>query len=136
MNMVRQISDLFAYLFTGLTSVERKKKLFYLPGLGHLPHPAGINGYVHRHCASTFLERISDHGDAPFPPYHEVSPAELIGKFPDVTQCDHCGAEFQPTDEPYNVYWIVSQRDLRSWMEILNWMNDRGAACAKRGEAP
>ena len=64
MNKVRQIADLFASLFTGLTSVEQKKKLFYLPGLGHLPHPAGINGYVHRHCASTFLERISDHDDA------------------------------------------------------------------------
>lgn len=131
---MRRIGDLVAYLGTGLTRVERLKKRFSIPGLGPLPHPAGISMYVHRACAGAFVERLTARGESPFPPHARLSPSQLIGRFDDITKCGQCGKEFLPTDEGYISFWVVSQRDLRFWQEILAWHNNRGVARAERGD--
>jgi hypothetical protein len=54
-----------------------------------------------------------------FEPHTEQwSPADLIGRFPDVTHCDHCGREFLPTDDGYVAYWVTSQEDLHLLEEV------------------
>jgi hypothetical protein len=107
-----QILDPFAE--TGLSPLERKKVMLRSFGF-----PAGIRKYVHRHCAGPFLEQLPARGETTFAPHtEEWSPADLIGRFPDVTHCDHCGREFQPADDGYTAYWVVSQEEFRLWEEV------------------
>jgi hypothetical protein len=107
-----QVLDPFAE--TGLSPVERKKVL-----LRSFGSPAGIRKYVHQACAGAFLERLPAESTAVFEPDTEQwSPADLIGRFRDVTHCDQCGREFQPTDDGYTAYWVVSEEDLRLLAEV------------------
>jgi hypothetical protein len=107
-----QVADLFAE--TGLSPLERKKVMLRSCG-----YPAGIRMYVHRHCAAAYREQLPAKGQAIFAPQtEEWSPADLIGRFRDVTHCDQCGLEFRPTDEGYIAYWVVAQEDLRLLEEV------------------
>ena len=91
----QQVLDPFAE--TGLSPLERKKVLLRSFGF-----PAGNRMYVHRACAGPYLEQLPAQGRAAFEPHtEEWTPADLIGKFRDVTHCDQCGQEFQPTDDGY-----------------------------------
>jgi hypothetical protein len=108
----RQVADPFAE--AGLSPRERKKVL-----LRSFGYPAGGRAYVHRACAGPYLEQVSAEGQAVFEPHTERwSPADLIGRFPDVTRCDHCRREFLPTDDGYTAYWVVSRDDLRLLDEV------------------
>jgi|SRR5579883_1195904 len=108
----QQVMDPFAE--TGLSPLERKKVMLRSFGF-----PAGIRMYVHRACAGPYLEQLPARGRAVFEPHTEAwSPADLIGRFRDVTHCDHCGREFQPTDDGYTAYWVVSPADLRLLEEV------------------
>src|SRR5262249_45123576 len=101
----QQVADPFAE--TGLRLLERQKVM-----LRSFGSPAGIRMYVHRACAGAYLEQLPAQGRGVFEPHtEEWSPAELIGRFPDVACCDHCGREFQPADEGYLAYWIASQEE-------------------------
>jgi hypothetical protein len=108
----QQVLDPFAE--TGLGPLERKKVL-----LRSFGYPAGIRMYVHRECAGPYLERLAAQGGAVFEPHTEQwSPADLIGRFRDVTHCDHCRRELQPTDDGYIGYWVVPLEDLRLLEEV------------------
>jgi hypothetical protein len=108
----QQVADLFAE--TGLSPLERKKVL-----LRSFGYPAGIRMYVHRACTAPYLEQLAAQGRAVFAPHTEVwSPADLIGRFRDVTHCDHCGCEFVPGDDGYIAYWVVSPDELWLLEEI------------------
>jgi hypothetical protein len=107
-----QVADLFAE--TGLSLRERKKVMIRSCGF-----PAGIRMYVHRQCSRPYLETLPGRAQTTFPPHQEEwSPADLIGRFPDVTHCDHCRQLFQPTDEGYLAYWVVSQEEFALWEEV------------------
>jgi hypothetical protein len=81
-------------------------------------YPAGIRMYVHHSCASSYLEQLPP-DQAVFEPHTEQwSPADLIGRFPDVTKCDHCRCEFLTTDDGYVAYWVVSRAELRLLEEV------------------
>jgi hypothetical protein len=89
----QQVADPFAE--TGLTLLERKKVL-----LRSFGYPAGARVYVHHACAAPFLGQLPALGRAVFEPHTERwTPADLIGRFPDVTHCDHCRRAFLPTDD-------------------------------------
>ena len=107
-----QVLDPFAE--TGLSPVERKKVM-----LRSFGYPAGIRMYVHRACAGPYLEQLPGQGRAVFEPHTEQwSPADLIGRFHDVTHCDHCRREFLPADDGYIAYWVVSREELRLLEEV------------------
>ncbi len=117
-----QTADLFAE--TGLSPTERRKVM-----LRSFPQPAGIRMYVHIHCADAYLAQLPARGDTIFPEStEEWSPADLIGRFPDVTHCDQSGREFQPTDEGYVAYWVVSQEELRLLEEVRREQAGHGSA--------
>jgi hypothetical protein len=108
----QQVVDPFAE--TGLTLLERKKVL-----LRSFGYPAGIRVYVHRACAGPYLGQLPADGRAVFEPHTEGwAPADLIGRFPDVTHCDHCRRAFLPTDDGYTAYWVVARDDLRLLDEV------------------
>jgi hypothetical protein len=107
-----QVLDPFAE--TGLSPLERKKVMLRSFGF-----PAGIRMYVHHACASAYLAELAAGDKAVFEPHtEEWTPANLIGRFRDVTHCDHCGREFQPADDGYNAYWVVSTEELRLLAEV------------------
>ena len=106
-----QVADLFAE--TGLSLLERKKVMLRSFGT-----PAGIRMYVHRACASAYVEQLPSEKTVFEPHTEEWSPADLIGRFRDVTHCDHCRREFLPTDEGYIAYWVVSREELRRLEEV------------------
>jgi hypothetical protein len=107
-----QTVDLFAE--TGLSPTDRKKVM-----LRSFPHPAGIRMYVHIGCADAYLAQLPARGETTFPEStEEWNPGDLIGRFRDVTHCDQCGREFQPEDEGYVAYWVVSQEELRLLEEV------------------
>jgi hypothetical protein len=123
-----QVADLFAE--TGLSPLERKKVMLRSFGC-----PAGIRRYVHRHCADAFREKLPASGQTTFAPHtEEWSPADLIGRFRDVTHCDQCGLELQPGDAGYIAYWVVSQEDLRLWEEVQKEQPPQGRAEAQPGQ--
>ncbi len=106
-----QVADLFAE--TGLSLRERTKVM-----LRSFGSPAGIRMYVHRSCVGAYLEQLPP-DQAVFEPHTEQwSPADLIGRFRDVTHCDHCRREFLPTDDGYVAYWIVSREELHLLEEV------------------
>jgi hypothetical protein len=108
----RQVADPFAE--TGLSPVERKKVL-----LRSFGYPAGIRMYVDRACTGPYREQLPAQDRAVFEPHTEQwSPADLIGRFRDVTHCDHCRRPFLPTDDGYVAYWVVSQEELRLLEEV------------------
>ena len=75
--------------------------------------------YVHRTCADSYLAGLLVRDLGVFElRTKEWSPTELIGLYGDITHCDHCGAEFQPTDEGYLAYWVVGVEDLRLFTEV------------------
>jgi len=107
----QQVADLFAE--AGLSLLERKKVM-----LRSFGYPAGIRMYVHRSCASAYLEQLPP-DRAVFEPHTEQwSPADLIGRFRDVTHCDYCRREFLPADDGYIAYWVVSREELRLLEEV------------------
>jgi hypothetical protein len=107
-----QVLDPFAE--TGLSPTERRKVI-----LRSFGYPAGIRMYVHRACAGPYLAGLSAQDKAVFEPHtEEWSPADLIGRFRDVTHCDHCGREFQPADDGYTAYWVVPAEELRLLAEV------------------
>jgi hypothetical protein len=101
-------------------------------------YPAGIRMYVHRTCAGAYLERLPAQGQGVFEPHtEEWPPADLIGRFPDVTRCDHCGRAFLPADEGYIAYWVAPQEELRLLAEVQREQSaerhaDPGAAPDRR----
>jgi hypothetical protein len=102
-----QVLDPFAE--TGLSPLERKKVLHRSFG-----YPAGIYMYVHRACADPYLAHLRTDNRGVFEPRtQDWSSADLIGRYPDITHCDHCGSEFQPNDDRYTAYWVVPLEDLR-----------------------
>jgi hypothetical protein len=108
----QQVLDPFAE--TGLSLLERKRVMLRSFGF-----PAGFRRYVHRACATAYLERLPAKDQAAFAPHtEEWTPADLIGRFSDVTRCDHCDREFLPTDDGYAAYWIVAMEDLRLLEEV------------------
>src|SRR5581483_7585489 len=108
----RQVLDPFAE--TGLSPLERRKVM-----LRSFGYPAGIRMYVHRACAGPYLEGLRAQDRAVFEPHTEHwSPSDLIGRFRDVTHCDHCGLEFQPTDEGYVAYWVASLEEVQLLEEV------------------
>jgi hypothetical protein len=108
----QQVADLFAE--TGLSLLERKKVM-----LRSFGYPAGIRMYVHHACAGEYLGRLPAESKTVFEPHtEEWSPADLIGRFPDVTHCDQCGREFQATDDGYTAYWVVALEELRLLEEV------------------
>jgi hypothetical protein len=108
----QQVADLFAE--TGLSPLERKKVILRSFGF-----PAGLRMYVHRECAGPYLERLPDQDRAVFEPHtEEWSPADLIGRFRDVTHCDQCGREFRADDDGYVAYWVVPREELRLLEEV------------------
>ena len=131
----QQVADPFAE--TGLSPLERKKVL-----LRSFGYPAGMRLYVHRSCAGPYLEGLPAQDRAVFEPHtEEWSPADLIGRFRDVTQCDHCGREFQPTDEGYIAYWVVTQEELDLLDEVRREQSsdghaEPGAGPDRRGNSP
>ena len=107
-----QVADLFAE--TGLSPLERKKVMLRTCG-----YPAGIRMYVHRSCAPAYLAQLPAGGQTTFPQHtEEWLPADLIGRFRDVTHCDMCRREFLATDDGYMAYWVVSQADLNLLEEV------------------
>ena len=52
------------------------------------------------------------------PHTEERKPADLIGRFRDVTHCDHCRREFLPADEAYTAYWVIRRDELRLLEEV------------------
>jgi hypothetical protein len=75
--------------------------------------------YVHKTCADSYLAGLPVRDRGVFEPLtKEWSPTELIGLFGDITHCDHCGGEFQSTDEGYLSYWVVGVDDLRLLNEV------------------
>jgi hypothetical protein len=124
----QQVADPFAE--TGLSPLERKKVL-----LRSLGYPAGLRMYVHRACAGPYLEQLPARGRAVFEPQTEQwSPADLIGRFRDVTHCDHCRREFLPTDDGYVAYWVASREELRLFEEVQREQSP--ARPAEPGAAP
>jgi hypothetical protein len=122
----QQVLDPFAE--TGLSPLERKKVL-----LRSFGYPAGIRTYVHRACAGAYLEGLPAQGRAVFEPHNEEwSPADLIGRFRDVTHCDHCSREFQPTDDGYTAYWVVPLEELRLLEEVQREQSPEGHAGPSR----
>jgi hypothetical protein len=109
---VKQVVNLFAG--TRLSKLERKKVLMRSFGF-----PAGMCMYVHKTCADSYLAGLPARDHGVFEPRtREWSPTELIGLYGDITHCDHCGGEFQPTDEGYVAYWVVPLEDLRLFTEV------------------
>lgn len=107
-----QVLDPFAE--TGLSPLERTKVM-----LRSFGYPAGIRMYVHRSCAGAYLEQLPAQGQGVFEPHtEEWSPADLIGRFPDVTHCDYCRREFQPTDDGYIAYWVAAVEALRLFAQV------------------
>src|SRR5262245_404188 len=106
-----QVADPFAE--TGLSPVERKKVM-----LRSFGYPAGIRMYVHDACAGPYRERLAEDRTVFEPHTERWAPADLIGRFPDVTRCDHCGGEFVRTDDGYVAYWVVSRDELRLLEEV------------------
>lgn len=107
-----QVLDLFAE--TSLSPLERKKVMLRSFGF-----PAGIRMYVHHACACAYLAGLPPQGKAVYEPHTEKwPPADLIGRFRDVTHCDQCGREFQQEDEGYTAYWVVSREQLRLLAEV------------------
>jgi hypothetical protein len=123
----QQVADLFAE--TGLSPLERKKVL-----LRSFGYPAGLRVYVHRACAGAYLERMPPDRAVFEPHTEEWSPADLIGRFRDVTHCDHCGREFLPSDDGYVAYWVVSREELRLLEEVQR--EQPSARPAEPGAAP
>jgi hypothetical protein len=81
--------------------------------------PAGIRMYFHRSsCAGAYLEQLPADRVVFEPQTEQWSPADLIGRFRDVTHCDHCRREFLPTDAGYIAYWVVSREELRLLEEV------------------
>ena len=108
----QQVLDPFAE--TGLSTLERKKVM-----LRSFGYPAGVRMYIHRACAGPYLEQLPALGRAVFEPHTEQwSPPDLIGRFRDVTHCDHCCRQFLPTDDGYVAYWVVSREDLLLLEEV------------------
>lgn len=90
-----EVRVLDPFAVTGLSPLERKKVM-----LRSFGYPAGIRMYVHRACAEPYLARLPAQDKAVFEPHTEQwSPADLLGRFRDVTHCDHCGREFQTDDD-------------------------------------
>jgi hypothetical protein len=107
-----QVLDPFAE--TGLSPLERRKVMLRLFG-----YPAGIRMYVHRACSGPYLAGLPAQGKAVFEPHTEQwSPADLIGRFREVTHCDQCGREFEPSDDGYTAYWVVPAEELRLLAEV------------------
>jgi hypothetical protein len=124
----QQVADLFAE--TGLSPLERKKVL-----LRSFGYPAGIRMYVHRACAGPYLEQLPAQRRAVFEPHTEQwSPADLLGRFRDVTHCDHCRREFLPTDDGYVAYWVVPREELRLLEEVQR--EQSSSRQAEPGAAP
>lgn len=123
----QQVADPFAE--SGLSLLERKKVM-----LRSFGYPAGIRMYVHHSCASSYFEQLPP-DRAVFEPHTEQwSPADLIGRFREVTHCDHCRREFLPTDQGYIAYWIVSRADLRLLEEVQREQSSE--RLAEPGAAP
>jgi len=106
-----QVADLFAE--TDLSLMERKKVM-----LRSFGSPAGIRMYVHRSCASAYVEQLPADRTVFEPHTEEWTPADLIGRYRDVTHCDHCRREFLPSDEGYIAYWVVSREEMRLLEEV------------------
>ena len=106
-----QVADPFAE--AGLSQLERTKVM-----LRSFGYPAGIRMFVHRACAEPYRAQLPPDQTLFEPHTEEWSPADLIGRYRDVTRCDHCGREFVPTDEGYIAYWIVSRDELRLLEEV------------------
>ena len=90
--------------------------------------------YVHRSCAGPYLEGLPAQGRAVFEPHTEQwSSAELIGRIPDLTGCDHCGRSFLPADDGYMAYWVTSQEELRLLEEVRREQSSESGAAPERG---
>ena len=117
-----QVLDPFAE--TGLSPLERKKVM-----LRSFGYPAGVRMYVHHDCGGPYLAGLPAQDKAVFEPHTEEGPpADLIGRFRDVTHCDHCRREFQPTDDGYTAYWVVPAEELRLLAEIEQERTPEGTA--------
>jgi hypothetical protein len=128
----QHVADPFAE--AGLSPLQRQKVL-----LRSFGYPAGIRMYVHRACAGPYLEQLPAQGRAVFEPHTEPgSPADLSGRFPDVTHSDHCRRHFLPTDDGYFAYWVVSREELRLLQEVQREQSSEGQSegQAQPGAAP
>lgn len=114
------MADPFAEV--ALTPQERKKVL-----LRSFGSPAGLRMHGHHSCASSYLEQLPPDRTVFEPHTEQWSPPDLIGRFRDVTHCDHCRHAFLSTDNGYIAYWIVSREELRLLEEVQ---------CEKSPESP
>lgn len=73
----------------------------------------GINQYVHVECEPAFLAGVAADGNLPEPGRSKSwKPPELLGQFPDIVSCDHCGVGFAATDSGYTSFWVTTQEEL------------------------
>lgn len=108
-----EVQTLDPFAETGLSLRERKKVM-----LRSFGSPAGIRMYVHRDCAAPCLVALPKDNAVSEPHTEEWLPADLIGRFRDVTHGDHCGREFQPMDDGYLAYWIVTTDELELLAQV------------------
>ena len=73
----------------------------------------GIHRYVHLECQDQFLEDVARSGHVPESGRSKRwAPSELIGLFPEIVSCDHCGKTFLDTDSAYVSFWITTRTEL------------------------
>lgn len=80
---------------------------------------SGQNMYVHVQCKGALLDKVKKEGNV-IQPDRETNwgTQELIGLYKDISHCDVCGVEFQPTDAGYYSCWVTSPDELALWEEI------------------
>ena len=75
------------------------------------------------------MDGLPARAKAVFEPHTELwSPADLIGRSPDITRCDHCGRAFLPADDGYTAYWVVPMEELRLLEEVQREQTPEGHA--------
>ncbi|APV50416.1 hypothetical protein BWI17_12350 [Betaproteobacteria bacterium GR16-43] len=103
-----------AFVFLkGRTADAKRKALIRLYG------PAGINYYAHLECEQALRTLLEGKKPASvIAKEQRWTPAELIGRFTDITACDACKKEFAMTDKGYVSFWCTNPRELQLLREI------------------
>jgi hypothetical protein len=76
-----------------------------------------VNLFVHLGCANALSERGPDR-DRVLVAVAYLAPGQVVGRWSDVTACDHCRRDFAADDPGYLRLTLTSLRDLTAWIDV------------------
>jgi hypothetical protein len=84
-----------------------------------------VNVFVHPECVNALGGRGPDRGKV-IAAIAFLKPGQVIGRWIDVTACDHCHRGFAVDDAGYLRITLTSLEELSSWIDVLEGERQTG----------